>query len=166
MLFPDLLDYHSSTILQIINDLLFSISPKPTRLIKTPTFPNQYLPCLIILPVISHSETWHFLPLNHSNPPKVFSLLISFFFFKFPNQGENLCPLQWKWRALTTGLLENSLAEKLKIDFSHCFILPQKRWSTLLLSTLNSIDSQWINPWKAQYLIILTSHSSYSCFQR
>ena len=81
------------TILQIINDHLFSISPKPTRLIKTPTFPNQYLSCLIILPVISHSETRHFLPLNHSNPPNIFSLLISFFlFFKVSQPGTEPAP--------------------------------------------------------------------------
>ena len=41
----------------------------------------------------------------------------SFFFFDpatrlagswFPNQGTNLCPLQWKWRLLTTGPPGNS----------------------------------------------------------
>ena len=155
-----MLDYHSSTILQISNDHLLSISPKPTLLIKTPTFPTQYLPCLIILTVISHPESsWHLLPLNHSNLPNVFSLLI-FFFFLVPQPGTKPVP-----PAVEAQSLNHWTARKFLTDFSHYFILPQKRWSTVLLSILNSIDTPWINPWKAQYLIILTSHSSCSYFQ-
>ena len=64
-------------------------------------------PTAVPHPYLLTLTTWvHLRPL--------FFLATSCGMWNFPNQGSNLCPLQWKWRVLTTGPPGKSLSPLLK----------------------------------------------------